>query len=148
MSKEPVENEHFFDSKLHITQRKVASKVASRVGITVTCGVQKLVVILDNNQWNAVSVNGKDESLEQGRAFLRRHITLLPESEFPRYGVKDTQTHEVSYQPLFETARLWKDDLIRLTKEIIDENLEIRRATPDELADLLATASGIEWCCR
>jgi len=128
------------DTSLHIAQLKTRDQVH----IYVSHGPKELVIVKVKDEWATITINGLLGSVEQGRLVFNELLERSSQVEFPRFGVRNRQTYKVSYKREFETAQLWKDDLVTLTNDIIEADLTIRRCTTDEVASMIATAESIE----
>lgn len=125
---------------LHITQHQTRTAIHLRV----SRGSQILLIVLSKGNWMTVQSNGVDISVAEGWEVFKELLAGSSELEFPRFGVRNRLTNKVSYELEVETARLWNADEIKLTKEMIEVDLRIRRFTTDELASMIATARAIE----
>ena len=139
-TQQEIENENRSLPSLQITQNEIRGKTH----IYVSRGTQELVIVPVKNEWVTVQINGVNESIESGRKMFKELLGPSPELEFPRYGVRDILTGEVSYELQVKTARLWNDGFIKLTKEMMNADLTLRRFRSDELAAMIAVANYIE----
>lgn len=129
---------------LQIKQRTTRGQIH----LCLSRGTQMLVIILSKNGWTTVQVDGVDESIEQGRKLLIELIGQSSEEEFPRIGVRDLKTLEVSYEFEAEAACLWQNDSIELTNEMLSADFTLRKLLSDERESMIATASYIECTFR
>jgi|GEM_PF-1537070 hypothetical protein len=133
-------DEHDLAQSLHITQQETRATIR----LCVSRGAQELLIVISNRKWITAQSNGVDISIDEGCQVFNKLLAHSPELEFPRFGVRNRQTNKVSYEREVETARLWIADQIRLTQEVIDTDLSIRRFTTDELSSMIETARAIE----
>jgi hypothetical protein len=119
-------------------------EMRGKTHISISRGTQELMIVPCKNDWIIVKINGVCESAERGRELLKELLGPSPELEFPRYGVRCIVTDEVSYELQDKTARLWNDGFIKLTKEMMDANLTLRRLEFEDSASMIAVANHIE----
>jgi hypothetical protein len=142
-NEEKVEDELSSVSQLQITQYEVHRTF--HICVMCCCDKQELAIVLSGNDWKTVQIDGVDVTVEQARELLGKLFDTSPQEEFPRFGVRNKQTGEVSYETQEETIPLWNDDKIELTDEMMDVNFGIRRIRFYELASMVATANNREY---
>jgi hypothetical protein len=119
-------------------------EMRGKTHISVSRGTQELVIVPDKADWIIVKVNGENETVQRGRELLEELLGPSPELEFPRYGVRCIVTDEVSYELQVKTARLWNDGFIKLTKEMMDVDLTLRKLDFEDSVAMIAVANHIE----